>query len=185
MTPISEHKDRRRTWRVALNLTASVREPGRSNIPIRIVDISTHGCRIELLNSPFAGSILWLRIAGLEAMQARIVWCKGDFAGLEFETALSESVLDSLVTAQHPQAETTAADLRDLARRSKHHSTKSAHADTNLLRLSKDCTVYALVHALKSAERPAVQFAPPQLTGSMIRRSVLDQQIGPGFSSRF
>ncbi len=183
--PIREHEDRRRTWRVALNLTASVREPGRSNTPVRLVDISTHGCRIELFSSPIVGSILWLSIASLGAKQARIVWCKGDFAGLQFDTALNESVLDRLITAQHRQTETMAADLRDLARRSKYHSTKSANADTDLLRLSRDCTVYALVHALKSAEQAAAQFTPPQLTGSMIRRSVPGQQLEPGFSFRF
>jgi hypothetical protein len=184
MTPIS-NKDRRRTWRLALNLTASVREPGGSNIPVRIVDISTHGCRVESLRSPIVGCILWLSIAGLEAKHTSVVWCKGDFAGLEFDTPLSGSVLASIVAAQHWRPETVAADLQDLAKRLKHFATGTGNADTNLLRFSKDCAVYALVHVLKSAERPATQFTPPQLTGSMIQQSVPGQQIEPGFSFRF
>lgn len=185
MTPNSEQEDRRRTWRVALSLSATAREVGRSKVPVRVVDISTHGCRIEVLDWSFAGSSLWLSVAGLEAKQTRVVWRKDNFAGLEFSTPLSEPVLDSILAAQHCQTETIVADLRDVASRSKQLSTKCADANADLLRLSKDCSVYALVYALKSAERSAAQFAPPQLTSSMVRRRGPDQQSEPGFSFRF
>jgi hypothetical protein len=185
MLQVREHEDRRHAWHVGLNLPTSARQPGRSQFPVRLVDISTRGCRIELLSSLIVGSTLWLSIASLEAKQARIAWCKGDFAGLQFGTALNESVLASLITAHHQQTETMGADLRDLARRAKHQATKSADADTDLLRLSKDCTVYALTHSLRSAEQAAAQLTPPPLTGSMVRRTEPCQRLEPCFSFRF
>lgn len=185
MTPNSGQEDRRRTWRVALTLSATAGEVGRSKVPVRIVDISTHGCRIEVLNWPFSGSPIWLSIGGLEAKETRIVWRKDGFAGLEFTSPLSEPVLKSLLATQDCPTEKIMTDLRDLASRSKHLSARSANPNAHLLRLSKDCSVYALVHALKSADRSATQITPPQLTSSMIRRNVPDQQIEPGFSVRF
>jgi hypothetical protein len=177
-----EHEDRRRTWRVALNLSATARKVGRTKDPVRIVDISTHGCRVEVLNSLSAEATIWLNFGGLEAKQTRVVWCEGGFAGLEFVTPLSEPVLDRLLRAQGDHTEKVVAELRGLASRSKQLSTRSANASAHLSRLSKDCAVYALVHAMKSAERLAAQSAPPQLTSSMIQRHVPDQRTEPGFS---
>ena len=39
--------ERRRSNRAALNLSATMREGSRSKAQVRVIDISTHGCRIE------------------------------------------------------------------------------------------------------------------------------------------
>ncbi|WP_425505320.1 PilZ domain-containing protein [Sphingomonas piscis] len=170
--------DSRRTSRVALTLNAAARQPGRGKFPVRLVDISPHGCRIELFSSLSVGSHLWLSIASLEAKQARIVWCKGDFAGLQFDEPLNECVLATLLT-QHGPTKSITEDLRSLATRLKHQSSRLVDADSDLLLLSRDCAVYALVHSLESVQQEVVQSSPPQLTGSLIRRVVTDQQFAP------
>jgi len=44
---VEVQSDRRRAERAALRLNATIREPGRSRVGVRLIDISTHGCRIE------------------------------------------------------------------------------------------------------------------------------------------
>ena len=58
--------DRRRTQRAALRLSATMREAGRGRTSVKLIDISTHGCRIEASTGASADSWLWLSIAGLE-----------------------------------------------------------------------------------------------------------------------
>jgi hypothetical protein len=58
--------ERRRAPRTALRLNASIREPGRSRLGARLIDISTHGCRIEVTPGATADSWVLLRIVGLE-----------------------------------------------------------------------------------------------------------------------
>src|SRR5580765_3598511 len=48
--------ERRRARRYGLRLSAVVRERGRGRIPIRVIDISTNGCRIELSCGLLVGS---------------------------------------------------------------------------------------------------------------------------------
>ena len=44
--------ERRRVPRAALRLNATIREPGRSRAGVKVIDISTHGCRIEAIPAP-------------------------------------------------------------------------------------------------------------------------------------
>jgi len=56
--------DRRRTGRTALRLTATMREGSKSRVQARVIDISTHGCRIECTSSVAADAWIWLSSAG-------------------------------------------------------------------------------------------------------------------------
>ena len=58
--------DRRRAERAALRLNATMREAGRGRVTARVIDISTHGCRIEAGSGASVETWLWLSIAGLE-----------------------------------------------------------------------------------------------------------------------
>jgi c-di-GMP-binding flagellar brake protein YcgR len=58
--------DRRRASRTALRLSATIREANRSKVEARLIDISTHGCRVEALFSASPEGWVWLSIAGLE-----------------------------------------------------------------------------------------------------------------------
>ena len=77
-----------------------MREPGRSRMSAHVIDISTHGCRIEATPSASADSWLLLSIAGLETQYCRVVWSCHEFAGIEFATPLAEPVLEKLLAEQ-------------------------------------------------------------------------------------
>src|SRR6478672_1936830 len=66
--------DRRRAGRAALSLTATMREGSRSKVQVRIIDISTHGCRIECTSAVSVDANVWLTIPGLENQYCRVVW---------------------------------------------------------------------------------------------------------------
>ena len=109
--------ERRRARRYGLRLSAVVRERGRGRIPIRVIDISTNGCRIELSCGLLVGTSVWLSIAGLETLDTRIVWCHEGFAGLEFTVPITEAVLDNLLQQQESPSEEDIKTMRDIARR--------------------------------------------------------------------
>ena len=60
------------------------REPGRSRVGVRLIDISTRGCRIEATCTLSPDTWLLLSIGGLETQYCRVVWHCHEFAGLEF-----------------------------------------------------------------------------------------------------
>jgi hypothetical protein len=84
--------DRRRAPRMAIRLNASIREPGRSRTGARLIDISTHGCRVEITSGASQDTWVMLSIAGLETQYCRVVWRCHEFAGIEFATPLAERI---------------------------------------------------------------------------------------------
>ena len=109
--------ERRRAPRLAISLAASVRERSRPAFSVTMVDLSTHGCRIELMSDLEPGSWVWLKLPGLEARYSRIAWCRGCFAGIEFEVPLHEAVVDCLVGLDHVPSETELDQLRRISAR--------------------------------------------------------------------
>jgi hypothetical protein len=142
--------DRRRANRAALRLSATMREPGRSRTGVRVIDISTHGCRIEATNAASADTWLWLSIAGLETQYCRVVWQAQEFAGLEFATPLADAVLERLLNEQQNLSESTVKELRDIASRT--HRLASNGEDPTLVELSNKCAVDAVVEGLRLGE---------------------------------
>ena len=142
--------ERRRARRVALRLSAMVRERGRGRIPIRVIDISTTGCRIELSCGLLVGTWVWLSISGLETLYTRIVWCHEGFAGLEFTTPISEMVLDALMKQQENPTEDDIKQLRDIAKRVHRTSAHAAMgtATEGVAQLYRDCITDAISDGL-------------------------------------
>ena len=147
---IEAQSDRRRAPRAALRLSATMREPGRSRVGVRVIDISTHGCRIEVSSTACIGSWVWLSIAGLETQYCRIVWNCQEFAGLEFATPLAEAVLERLLEDKGALSERTIVELRDIASRTRALAGKQKDADTEILaELSRKCTLEAVIGGLR------------------------------------
>jgi hypothetical protein len=147
-----EQPDRRRAPRAALRLNASIREPGRSRLSVRVIDISTHGCRIEATSGPSADSWLLLTIAGLETQYCRVVWSCHEFAGVEFATPLAETVLDRLLQDQSQLSEAAISELRGIANRTHRLSTQETGDRRTLTELSRKCAVEAVVEGLRLGE---------------------------------
>jgi hypothetical protein len=152
-TPFEGQEERRRANRAALRLSATMREPGRSRTGVRVIDISTHGCRIEATNCASADAWVWLSIAGLETQYCRVVWKAQEFAGLEFATPLSDAVLERLLNEQQHLSENTVKELRDIASRTHRLATTQVNGEVQTLtELSTKCAVDAVVEGLRLGE---------------------------------
>ncbi|HEX8842503.1 MAG TPA: PilZ domain-containing protein [Sphingomicrobium sp.] len=152
-TAVENPAERRRVERSALRLDASIREPGRGRVSVRLIDISTHGCRIEATSGPNPDSWVLLSITGLETQYCRVVWNCQEFAGLEFETPLAEAVLDRLLSDQKQLSEKTIGEMRSIATRT--HRLATIQTDEHspvLTEISRKMAVEALVEGLKLGE---------------------------------
>ncbi|NUT00190.1 MAG: PilZ domain-containing protein [Sphingomonas sp.] len=145
--------DRRRANRAALRLNATMREAGRGRVGAKLIDISTHGCRIEASSGASTEAWIWLSIAGLETQYCRVVWRCQEFAGLEFATPLAEPVLERLLQDQKHLSEAAINELRDIANRTHRLSARENSTDTETLaELSQRCAVEAVVEAFRLGE---------------------------------
>ena len=145
--------DRRRVERSALRLEASIREPGRGRVSVRLIDISTHGCRIEATSGPNPDSWVLLSISGLETQYCRVVWNCQEFAGLEFETPLAEPVLERLLSDQKQLSEKMISEMRSIATRTHRLATIQTDEHTPVLtEISRRMSVEAVVEGLKLGE---------------------------------
>src|SRR3954454_13460498 len=151
--PAKVPEERRRVERLALRLTATMRDGTKSRVQARVIDMSTHGCRIECTSPVEDDSWVWLSIAGLEAQYCRVAWHCQEFIGLEFEKPLAEAVFEKLMADQARLPETTIKELRSIASRT-HWLARQAGDDNIaiLAELSRKCAVDAVVEGLRLGE---------------------------------
>ena len=145
--------ERRRVARTALRLNATMRDGSRSKVAAKVIDMSTHGCRIECTTTVGDDSWVWLNIAGLESQYSRVVWHCNEFIGLEFEKPLSVAVYERLLQGQEHLEEETIAELRDIASRTHWLARQADDGQIALLAdLSRKCAVDAIVQGLRRGE---------------------------------
>ena len=149
----AQQPERRRSNRAALRLSATMREGTRGKVQVRLIDISTHGCRIECTSTVAADSRVWLNIAGLEAQNCRVVWHCQEFVGLEFENPLADPVLERLLQSQQQVPESRISELRDIATRTHWLARQAGESEIHpLADLSKSCAVDAVVEGFRLGE---------------------------------
>jgi hypothetical protein len=147
--------ERRRANRAALNLTATVRDGSKSKAQARLIDISTHGCRIECTTPVTDETKLWLSIAGLESQHCRVVWHCEEFVGLEFEKPLAQAVFDKLLRDNAQMTEKAVSDLRSIASRTHWLARRAGDEQIHILaELSRECAVDALIEGFRLGEKP-------------------------------
>src|SRR3954462_15029599 len=148
--------ERRRVERIALRLTATMRDGTRSRVKVRVIDMSMRGWRIECSSNLAVDSWIWLSIAGLETQFCRVVWHCQEFVGLEFEKPLSDAVFERLLADQQQPPESAIKDLRDIASRTHWLARKAEDSDIAILaELSRRCAVDAVVEGLRRGESAA------------------------------
>lgn len=153
--PAPVRDERRRVERLALRLTATLRDGRNSRVRARVIDMSTHGCRIECSATVEDGSWIWLGIAGLETQYCRVVWHCQEFVGLEFERPLAQPVFDKLLADQAQLPETAIKELRSIASRTHWLARQATDDDIAILAdLSRKCAVDAVVEGLRLGETP-------------------------------
>ena len=157
MVNVAQHTanqpERRRANRAALSLDATMREGSRSKVKVRLIDISTHGCRIECTSTVAADARIWLNIATLESQYCRVVWHCQEFIGLEFEKPLAGAVLDRLLENHQRPTQTRVNELRDIATRTLWLARQADDSNIHpLAELSKSCAVDAVVEGFRLSE---------------------------------
>jgi len=151
--PAQVQKERRRVERLALRLSATMRDGTRSRVKVRVIDMSTQGCRIDCSTTVEDDSWVWLSIAGLETIFCRVAWHHQEFVGLEFEKPLSDPVFERLLADQQQLPEAAIRDLRNIASRTHWLARKAEDSDIAILaELSRRCAVDAVVEGLKRGE---------------------------------
>ena len=145
--------ERRRANRIALSLEATVRDDRRGKVQVRVIDMSTHGCRIQCSTPVDDGSHVSLSIAGLETQRCRVVWHAQEFVGLEFEKPLSEAVFERLLAGGEQLPETAVKELRSIASRTHWLARQAGDEEIAILaELSRKCALDAMVEGLKRGE---------------------------------
>ena len=88
---------RRRSRRVPVANDIGVRKIGSFNFQARLQDLSSGGCRIELIDVYEVGDRIVARFPKLEPLGARVCWAMGATAGIEFLNGMHPAVFDSLL----------------------------------------------------------------------------------------
>jgi len=87
----------RRSARVAVDVSAGLRQRGASGVSVRVLDLSPHGFRAATHLVLAEGSDVWLRLPGLEPFHAKVAWSEGHYIGCAFERPLHPAVVDMIV----------------------------------------------------------------------------------------
>lgn len=90
-------KKERSTERVPIEMDAGLRQRGGAGVTVQIMDLSTHGFRIETHLDLQIGADVWLRLPGLESSHATVAWVSGYIAGCKFERPLHPAVLEMVI----------------------------------------------------------------------------------------
>lgn len=95
----SEQRQRieRKAARVAVPGEISLRAVGRSSYRVRVLDLSTDGCKVELVERPNVGDRMLVKFDGIEVLDADAAWVEGYTAGLKFANKIHPAVLDLLL----------------------------------------------------------------------------------------
>lgn len=97
MLPVAEG---RRADRRVVNLAASLREPGASVVDIEVLNLSLDGFMASSVMPLENGVHVWLKLPGLEAQKARVVWVEGEKAGFQFTTQMHAADLAQFVASE-------------------------------------------------------------------------------------
>jgi PilZ domain len=94
--PQADNADGRRAERKPFPATVHFRAGNRrANVEVR--DISRYGARIGGVYLVRDGDQLWLKLASLEAIEAKVMWFEDFEFGCEFDRPLSDIVLESIL----------------------------------------------------------------------------------------
>lgn len=75
----------------------SLRRAGRQQYQIRIFDLTPTGCRVEFVERPRSGELLWVKFPGFDSLEATVRWVDGFYGGLEFVRPIYPAVFDLLL----------------------------------------------------------------------------------------
>jgi hypothetical protein len=84
--------------RFAVAGEATLRREGGNNYRVQVFDISSTGCKVEIVERPVVDERVWIRFEGLESLHATVMWVAPPLAGLQFERPIHPAVFAALMT---------------------------------------------------------------------------------------
>ena len=87
----------RRAVRVPITAEIEVRRSFNGKYPVTVRDCSPHGCCINLLDRVALDETLWIKLPGIESIEAYVCWTRDFVAGVEFIKPLHPAVFDMLL----------------------------------------------------------------------------------------
>lgn len=90
--------EQRQSRRRAVNFAATLESEGVSSHAVSVLDISERGFRICTSAEVEHDSTMLIKLPGLEAVRAKVVWVKEGQIGCAFEEELHPASLESLTT---------------------------------------------------------------------------------------
>lgn len=92
----TEEPERRIGDRVSVTVGITLRERNWKPQPTGLLDLSPTGCRVDNLTiSP--GTTVWVKLPGLEPIEAKVTWSRGWQCGIRFGKPLHPAVFDHFV----------------------------------------------------------------------------------------
>ncbi|WP_010216682.1 PilZ domain-containing protein [Sphingomonas sp. PAMC 26621] len=88
--------ERRLGDRVALTVGITLRERNWKAQPAGLIDLSRTGCRVNNLTIA-AGTVVWVKLPGLEPFEAKVSWCQGWQCGIRFQQPMHPAVFDHFI----------------------------------------------------------------------------------------
>ncbi len=83
--------------RLPVSAEVGLRSIGRNSFRVRVFDLSSHGCKVELVERPSVGDAVSVKFDGLDVLEAIVAWVEGPNAGLTFRNSVHPAVLDLLL----------------------------------------------------------------------------------------
>jgi hypothetical protein len=93
-------EDLRTARRRPVNFSGFVREAVATVIPVEVTNLSTDGCCFTAQQGLETATVVWLKIAGLGARQARVIWDRQGSYGCEFLSPLQSEIVEQLCEAE-------------------------------------------------------------------------------------
>ena len=88
--------------RLPVSAEVGLRSMGRNSFRVRVFDLSSDGCKVELVERPAAGDTVSVKFDGLDVLEATVAWVEGHSAGLAFRNPVHPAVLDLLLQRLGP-----------------------------------------------------------------------------------
>lgn len=88
--------------RVAMRATIQARQ-GDTRYIVEIEDISATGARLRCARSVPVGTVLWVRLPGIEPLRAEIAWAHSFTLGCRFLAPLHSAVFENIVRSYAPR----------------------------------------------------------------------------------
>lgn len=95
--PRKRSKRPRAHKRLALDTHVTLRRIGRKAYQGRLFDLTPGGCKVECIERPRPGELLWAKFGKMDAVEAQVRWVDGFNAGLQFVRPFHPAMFDFLV----------------------------------------------------------------------------------------